>query len=341
MQSASEGPGVVVKRCLGVLLACTCAQGALAQFEVVDPRFEIVDEIVFPAGFTSEICDIHFTDDGSQAFIVDDCEDSDAGIWRVDVLRDGSDRVTGFAAPVQLNTPGEELDAGLVLAPNGQTLFTWVYDVGIGQLVSLTGAVEVTPVANYDPDYGGLDLLPSGPNAGDIVHSDYDLAQLYRHSYTPDGDDSYTVDPVGVLYADFSGSLGSSVLGDVLFPTRGPLAGNALLALYNDSTTQQSVAYFPLGADGEPADGVSPALSFLVSGNNSVWGLAQDPLTGDLWLVDYGADSGDILFTVLGETDAGSFAIPALGVAGQLALACLTALVGVVALRSASVRAPV
>ncbi len=122
-------------------------------------------------------------------------------------------------------------------------------------------------------------------NAGDIVHSNHNNGKLFRHPTIDDLDGTFTIDPAGVLLADLSASISTDVLGDVEFVTDGALAGNALLANYLGT---DSLSYFPMdAATGLPSAGIEPTPTVFATGTTESWGVAQDPITGYIWSIQY------------------------------------------------------
>jgi hypothetical protein len=277
----------------------------MAQITVVEPGYEIINTFSLPANLTSELGTMMFSGDGSMVYILDDVESSDSALWSASVVRNGSGDVTGFGTFSQVFAYAG-MDTGLEFGPGTGTYFFRIESGGIGQRLT-SGTVETTAVTPYDDVFGGLAFIPASyPNGGNMVTTSYDDGTLYLHAVTPDGDGSFTVNEAGTLYADFSASIGTSVLGDLVFISSGPLAGNVLMALY--STTPNTLAYFPLGADGLPSGGTTPTPEVFATGDNVTWGVAIDPVTDNIWAINYGEPEG-VALTQIGETAAPTYTV--------------------------------
>jgi hypothetical protein len=278
--------------CLGILISST----GLAQMVVEEPGYEIINTFGVPAGLTSELGAMMFSADGNTVYILDDSEDSGSTIASASVSRSGNGNVVGFGAFTEVFAY-PNLDTGLEFGPGTGTFFFHVYSDEIGQRLT-DGTVETTTITGYDGEYGGLGFIPADyTNGGDILSSAYnEYYKLYKHDVTPDGDGSFTVDGAGTLYADFTAA-DEYYVADIIFITSGPLAGNVMVALYEGTNT---LVYFPLDADGLPAGGVSVTPQVFASGYTGAWGVAIDPITDNIWMIDYDETDG-IAMTQIGQ----------------------------------------
>jgi hypothetical protein len=289
---------------LTFLLCLLVSQHSQAQLVLEDPAYEIVSTFPVPAELTSELGTIMFSGDGNTVFVIDDSEDVGSAVSSAAVTRDAAGDVVSFGVFTEVFSYGE-LDTGLEYGPGSNTLFFKFYvssDLGedaigaIGQRLP-SGIIETTAVSGYDGEYGGLAFFPPGyANAGNLVTGAYDETYtLWTHSVTPDGDGSFTVNGAGTLYADFT-SADEYYVSDLVFITRGPLAGNLMVALYDGNN---SLVYFPIGADGLPVGGVDVTPTVFASGTTGAWGVAVDPVSDNIWMIDYD-ETGGVAMTQIG-----------------------------------------
>lgn len=315
------------------LLLCLLLLGVLSpvavfpQFVLEDDRFEIVNTFTLPEGATAEICDLQFSADGNTAFISSDCEDEESEVLSASVMRSSSGDVVGFGAFTSVFAE-ESIDSGLQFGPGTDTFFYWIEDTGIGQRPA-GGPQEIVAPTDYSFDYGGLVFIPPGyPNAGDLLHSSYEQGIVFLHAVTPDGDGTFTVSAGSSVWADLTTSVGTDVIGDIEILTQGPLAGNALVALYD---TDDSLGLIPISAAGTPARGGGVEIDVFASGTSNTWGVEQDPTTGNIWAVIYDTTVAEPVLVQI-RSQAGVLEVP-LSRSGQLVLLVLLAAAGVLVSR--------
>ena len=90
--------------------------------DLLDGRFQVINEFPMPANLTDPLGDLLFSDDGSQVFIVDASESTGSAVWQAPVTRNAAGDVTGFGTFTQLFAD-EEIDTGLTLGPGRARLF--------------------------------------------------------------------------------------------------------------------------------------------------------------------------------------------------------------------------
>ncbi|MFT5710243.1 MAG: hypothetical protein ACI8QT_000937 [Halioglobus sp.] len=129
----------------------------LAQVSVVEPGFEIISTFDVPAGLTSSLGTMLFSNDGNTAYILDESEESDSAVWSATVTRNARGDVTGFGSFTQVFA-FSNMDTGLELGPGTGTFFFAIEEGGIGQRLT-SGTVETTAVSPYDDEYGGLAFI--------------------------------------------------------------------------------------------------------------------------------------------------------------------------------------
>lgn len=296
--------------CLLVFLGF--ASPALGSFTYARTDFAVVNaiavpELDLPIGVGHPLCDMQFSPDGNLVYLLASCETDDraSGVYSADVYRAANGDVTGFGSfSAVFSGPEDTLFVGgLELAPGTTTptLFTSVvqddgsaasrgpgFTYGVLQYLDL-GLEEVTELgAGYRGS--GVEFLPfSGDPVTDprtLLKMYFDTGEVWSHTATPDGDvndDSFTVNPVGTLWADLSTSVGTNTIGDLDILTLGPLAGWAVVARYYGG-----VSAFQLnGTSDAPADGTTVTNVETIAFGNDAWGVEQDPVTGNIWIVSY------------------------------------------------------
>jgi hypothetical protein len=246
--------------------------------------FTVVNEFPSPAGLTGSLGDLEFSADGNTVYLTDESESTGSTVYTASVNRDASNNVTSFGGFTPLFTQ-DYIDTGLAFAPGSSTLFyrTVPDPYYISQRTS-GGMVEDTEIINYDGEYGGLAFIPAQySNANDLLTTSYNDEQIWRHPITDDMDGTFTIGS-GVLVSDVAGGLS---MGDLEYITQGPLANNLIIAGYSDDT----FALFTLPVNtttGLPAATSTPVeFAEGVSGSNGVWGVAIDPVSNNIWAIDY------------------------------------------------------
>jgi len=300
---------------------------AVLGLDVLDDRFELINEFDPPAPLTAAFGDLLFSADGSLAYVIDQSEGATSAVWVASVARDAAGNVTGFGTFTQAFAD-EFIDTGLAFGPGTDTLVYRTAGEGIAQRLN-DGTIEDRPITNYDSSFGGLAFVPGiFSNGGDIVSVSYNEGVVYQHPTSPDGDGSFTIsDPVA--FADFSGSIGTFTIGDVAYITSGPLSGAMMVTAYNNSDTAD-IYYFPIdGASGLPAEGLTPTpVPFANNGDGEAWGVATDPVSGNIWLIDFDG-SGSDLFQIAANLPPAQ-AVPALGPAVLVLMALMLLLTGAI-----------
>jgi len=314
------------KTFIAVLLLLGVPHAVLA-LDVLDGRFVLINEFDPPAELTEPFGDLMFSSDGNLAYVIDRSEDSSAAVWVATVTRDATGNVTGFGTFTQ-TFADEDIDTGLTFGPGTDTFVYRTAGDGIAQRFN-NGAIEDRPITDYDPSFGGLTFVPGMfSNGGDIVSVSYDEGVLYQHPTVADGDGSFTIGTPAV-FADLSSSIGTFTIGDAEYITSGPLAGTMMVAAYNSSATAD-LYYFPINSStGLPAQGLTPTpVAFANNGDGEAWGVATDPVTGNIWLIDFDGTDSD-LFQIASNLPPAQ-AVPAAGPVALLWLALLMLAIGAI-----------
>jgi|GEM_PF-6732813 len=294
----------------------------ITQAEIMSVRsgFAIVNEFPIPAGLSGSLGDLEFSSDGNTAFLSDESESAGSRVYSATVSRDNNGNVTAFGVFSPIFTQ-DYIDTGLTFAPGSTTMFyRTVPDPYYITQRTNGGAIENTEITNYDGEYGGLAFIPNQfSNANDLLVPSYNDEELWRHPVSDDMDGTYTIG-AGVFVANLTGLS----IGDVEYITSGPLANNLMIAGY----AEDAFALFtvPVNATtGLPSAAPTP-VSFAngVVGSNGVWGVAIDPVTNNIWAIDY----SDSTLTQIRATF--PRVIPAINNLSLLLLISLMLLVGVI-----------
>lgn len=268
----------------------------VSAIDLLDPRVRFVNDFPRPASMTAPLGDIEFSADGNTVWFIDAAATADASVWAMNVERATNGSVTGFSNPTQVFTDAEA-DTGLSIGPGTDTFVYRTADLGVTQRFS-DGSFEDHIISEYGNANGGLAFVPNQfSNGGSIVSSSCDSNEIYLHTVSDDGDGSFTVG-TSTLYADLQ-SLGSlSVcVGDVAFVTEGALAPALVFIVYGSLGSLGDVFAYELDATtGEPIDGPLtepfPLAGSIDNGEN--WGVAVDPISGNLFVIDKEASNPEI-----------------------------------------------
>ena len=277
---------------LAPLLACLFASAPVISnaATIHVSGYEVLNFVAVPAAVPEYYGDLSFSSDGNTAYFIGLAEDSGSGVWEAAVNRDGNGNVTGFGAAANLFME-DKIDTGLLHYPGSTTQFYRGYasttQSSIGQRTA-GGAIEHKVINNYDGDYGGLAVVPDlYPNAGNLLSSSYRDGQIFQHSVSDDGDGTYTIGP-GPLFVDY---VKTSSLGDIEYVTSGPLVNTLIFVDYDDEG-DQTVGYYSIDpATGLPVGGTTATPQLFVTGYDWAWGLSIDPVTDNIWVINYNDDS--------------------------------------------------
>ena len=255
-----------------------CAGSASAAFSLEAPGYRLFNRVAVPAALPDYVGDMRFSDDGSTAIFIGGSEEDDAGVWRSTVVRDMDGNVTAFSAATPLFTSAYA-DTGLESMPgSATTLFRGVnpstdaYSI-VQRLGDGTFEYTDIPDTSYDATYGGLAIVPNGfTSAGQILSSSYDDSVIHAHGIADDGDDSFTISSSSTLVME-----PGTAIGDMEYILDGPLTNSLLM----DDFDNDAVLYTPIDpVTGLPSSNTTNVFAYC----SSAWGLAVDPVTGNIWL---------------------------------------------------------
>ena len=244
-------------------------------------------------GVPGPIGGLEFSPDGRVLLIGGGASYTTAGVYSVPVQRDPiTHRILGFGTG-QRTATAPELDSGLQFGPR-MTLFFTRYAVNeLGQIVGTTWFSAALPATTQS--VGGLTFVPAGqPRAGELLVSSYEKGSLFSVSLIDHGTGTFSVStatPFATLPAGTEG---------IRFVPTGPLAGDILLANYDNTPASVLVMDIDPGT-GLPVGGSgSPRLSTFATGIVGAEGMAFDPLTHDLLITTWQGTPGDSVIHITG-----------------------------------------
>lgn len=212
--------------------------------------------------------------------------------YEVGVLRDGSNRITGFGAPAQIGGLGEYNDGGIAYGPGG-VLFTARWPVNaLGQTKpGSTNEDKITSLGGFgigSTSISAISFVPSGfSGAGQMKIATWASGQWWTLTLSPDGLGTYNVvlatredlDSVAAGTQDVPGG----PEGFVYIP--GANAGFGLDSLLIAEWSAGKIGAYQIDSNGNPL--VSTRRDF-ITGLSGAEGAAIDPLTNDFLFSTFG-----------------------------------------------------
>ena len=257
---------------------------------ILDERFYILNQFTLPPNLTTPLGDLAFSPDGNTAYVVNQANSTLASIWSADVLRGPDNEVTGFGTFTEVFSY-DRANTGLLFGPGTDT-FLFRRRPSPGSIIQRfpSGATEFTAIENYEGRYGGIAFIPDGYTySGDLLAVSYAEGKIYLHPTSADGDGSFTIVGASPLVAaDLSSSIGFDVIGDIEYIDQGPLRGHVIVSGLGILTDLYTMPVDEI--TGFPDDTV--VTPFASNSEGDTWGLAVDPVTGNIWYV--GFTSGEL-----------------------------------------------
>jgi len=251
-----------------------------------------------------------------------DANSEDAKIYGVQLKRDTSNHITGFAGvamvladaygvPPEMGDVAGGIDGGLAYGPElDDVLFYTTYpDNHIGQIelgsLGPDKFVDLTPIG-VGRSVGGLTFVPAGmPGAGRLKIVSSTRNRWYDASVTPDGTGTYDiVRNTGVSITIRGGPEGIVYVppGSPLFPTPSVLIAELL---------RGRVSSYKVNTNGDPIGTDKTFISGLAN-FDGFEGAAIDPLTGDFLFSTFGSNQ---ILRVSAIPEPGTWLLLALGLA--------------------------
>ncbi len=213
-------------------------------------------------------------------------------IYRIGVMRDADNHITGFSGPASFVSTAPYIDGGLAYGPNGVLFYT-------GYPVNTLGEIEpvgMIPAKILDlsslgifSSVGTVQFVPPGfPDAGAIRISSFDGGGFYSGVLSPDG--AGTFDLSGAMLRS---NTGGGPEGIVYVPAGAPVfAGpSVLISEYNAG----QVSAYALDGNGIPDPN---SRQDFITDLNGAEGAVIDPLSNDFLFSTFGG--GDRVIVVRG-----------------------------------------
>ena len=200
-----------------------------------------------------------------------------AAIYEVDVTRDATGHITGFAGPATFAASAPNADGGLQFGPGAVLFFTTRPTNLLGQIepgsVAPDRHIHLT-LLGVAPSTGGVAFPPVGfPGAGRVMLTSYDASEWYSAVYNHDGMGTYSLNNL-VLGASASAGTGLQGIAHVDAHYPGFSTYSALVCEWDGS----SVGAYELDGSGH----IEPALRHTFLTGYSCTGVTVDPGTGAL-----------------------------------------------------------
>jgi hypothetical protein len=203
-------------------------------------------------------------------------------LFKVMVIRDENNHITGFATPATRYADAPLIDGGLQYGPGGVLFATrWPPDQNPELAQYLPGSTTPSKVVSLDSvgitdAPGGLSFVPPGlPGEGQLKVAGVG-GQWYTLEISPDGLGTFnlTAAHAGPKFAaEFPNGIAYVPLGS-------PIFGNTPTVLITEFMDEGRINAFDLDANGNPIVGTERA--FLPGLTDYAIGALVDPLTGDL-----------------------------------------------------------
>ncbi len=246
---------------------------------IVGPGLEPVQTWSATAmGIPTPLGGVSFNAAATQLIVAGGSNSPAGALYSIPVTRDPtSQRILGLGQPVYL-APAPSNDGGLA-ERNG----TWFYSQhpanSVGQWNGATGYSSPLPIQTAST--GGLTFVPAGsPNAGTLLVSSFGSSGIWSVNTSSAGSGFLNMGTATLYAAVPAGNEG------IAFIPSGPRAGDLLIANYSQGT----ISVLDVNPQtGLPVGGTAnPSISLLVPQWIGAEGVTVDPVTGDLWLTQYG-----------------------------------------------------
>ncbi len=229
-------------------------------------------------GLPTPLGGISFTPNGATLLVGARANHAAAALYAIPVDRDPvSHRVTGLGAPAVL-APAPNVDGGVV-ALGATWLYTRYPLNEIGEFNGTTTISQPLPPGVLSP--GGIAIVPPGlPNAGTVLVSSFNVGSIYSIATSPAANGFVSLGSETLFATLPPGTEG------IAFIPYGPFAGDLLVADYNVGMVRV-MDISP--STGLPVGGAAnPSLTTIIPSWIAAEGVAVDPVTGELWITQFG-----------------------------------------------------
>jgi len=244
-----------------------------------------------PGGVPGPLGGLTFLD--ADTLLIGGAANGASGVIRsIDVIRDASNHITGFAGSSAPYATAPNIDGGLSFGPGGVLFYTGYSNNILGQIkpgsVAPDKVIDLTPLG-VSPSVGTLTFVPAGfAGAGQMKMASYNGGQWYEITLTPDGSGTYDVSgvtqranpgrgPEGIVYVQD---------GNPIFPS-----DSVLISEYGTGT----VSAYEIDSNGDPIVGTRRDF---ITGLGGAEGGVFDPISGDFLFSTFGG--GDQVIVVRG-----------------------------------------
>lgn len=284
-----------MKRCLAIALACF-GSAVVSQAQTIDPYYSGSYSFVdlgpapdVPANYGGVCLSPNSND---ELLLGGAANGSNGAIYNVGVHRsmiDGKMRIDGFQNTTSLFSSATNIDGGLLVAPNGNVMFTGYSNNIIGEIKPGSTTPDRITTLPFGNSVGSLMFVPAGsPGAGRLKILSYNQSIWYDVPFALDSDGLYTFG-TPTTQVQLSGGLE----GVVYVPSGSDLFPNASILVAEYGTG--NIVSYEVDSNGDP---VVSSRRIFVSGLSGAEGSMIDPTTGDFIFSTYGG--GNHLVSVRG-----------------------------------------
>lgn len=265
--------------------AQAAACGASVTFGSTFSGLYSCNDLGTPEGIAPNLGGLTFLD--ANTLLIGGAANGSAGVIRqIDVVRDGSNRIVGFAGPSTPYATAPFIDGGLSFGPGGVLFATGYpnntllqYKPGSTTPDKIINLSSLVP--NVGPSVGALAFVPAGfGGAGQMKIVSYNSNQWYTATLTPDGTGTFDVS-VTLETTIFGG-------GEGMVYIDGANAGFSSDSVLVSEWSAGRVGAYEIDANGDPI--AASRIDFL-SGLSGAEGAVIDPLTGDFLFSTFGGDN--------------------------------------------------
>lgn len=269
-----------------MLIAVVGLAAPVTLAQTIDPfyaaNYSVVDLGSVP-GVPASYGGVTFPSGAPTALLIGGAANGGSGaIYRIDLVRDGSNNITGFSGTATQISTAPNIDGGLVRGPLGILFYTGYPINTLGQIkLGSTAPDKVISLGTFGiaSSVGTMTIVPNGfPGAGLIKIASYNAGLWYSAGLTPDGTGTYDIFDVGPAI-----NIGGGPEGIVYIPTTSPQFSTPSI-LVSEYSNGRVVSY-EIDASGDPI--VSTRRVF-ISGLSGAEGATLDPLTGQFIFSTFG-----------------------------------------------------
>lgn len=297
METATTEEATMTRRVLAVLLPITLLSAVPSIWsQVIEPPYS-TDYSLTDLGSVPGLPPLYggltfLYSDPDILLIGGDANTASGAIYSIGVVRDGTNRITGFTGSASLYCEGAYNDGGVSYGPNN-VLFLARYPVNeIGQVEagsSVTDKIVDLDPLGVTPSPGSLTFVPAGyPGAGSLKIASWSGGDWYELTFAPDGSGTFDI-----TAASYRTTITGGPEGFIYVPLGSP--SFPLPSILVSEYSAGSVAAYEVNGSGDP---IVATRQTVISGLSGAEGATIDPLTGDFLFSTFGG--GDRVLLVRG-----------------------------------------